>query len=307
MRNQGGKGMYYYHLYGCLLEADFEFPQLVPVEQPQESPDIVFVSGEMPDELLKKEKLNIFYEFGDSLSWLSNKTCFLVIENGKRISYYLKPGGNVNYLRSYLLGFGTSMLFLQRGEMAIHCSALHNGKEAILITGESGAGKSTLTNFLLQEGWKLMADDMAVLKNKDTKDVLVYPAFPYQKLCRDAVIEKGYNISELIYINDMKDKFLVPYSQEFDLGPKPLAKMIMLAVGNTEKIVVEEVNGINKFGLCVNNLFLRKLLRERRYEPKIGQKCLEIAANTEMLFVGRPAVGNTVEQIKKHVYEFVTK
>lgn len=57
------------------------------------------------------------------------------------------------------------------------------------------ASSSTLTNAFLQSGYQLMADDMALVETKtEAKQTEVYPAFPYQKLCRNVVEEKGYDV-----------------------------------------------------------------------------------------------------------------
>lgn len=290
--------MYYYHLYGCLLESDLEFPQLVKAQKGSVPADITFTAGTMPEEILQKEEQQIYYEFGNEFSWLCNKTCRLCVENGKKITYYLKPEGKVNYLQSYLLGFGMSMLFLQRGEMAIHCSALHNGRKAILIAGESGSGKSTLANYYLEHGWKLMADDMAVVKYDKEKGAMVYPAFPFQKLCRNVVKEQGYSMDEVIYINEFKDKFLVPYRGEFDITAKPLKTFFMLGVYSGEEVQVQEIQSIGKLQICLNNLFLRHLLGKQKYLPQIGQNCLELIANVEVYLIARPKDKDTMEEIK---------
>ncbi len=297
--------MYYYHLYGCLLESDLEFPQLVVAEAGLKNPDIVFAAGTMPVEIFEKAENRIYYEFGESYSWLFNQTCIFYAENGNKITYYLKPEGKVNYLRSYLLGFGISMLFLQRGEMAIHCSALHNGEEAILLAGESGSGKSTLTNYYLEQGWKLMADDMVVAKFDKEKGTMVYPAFPYQKLCRNVAIERGYNLDELIYINEEKDKFLVPCGGEFELDGKPLKKFIMLGTYKGEDVVTQEIQSIAKLQFCINNLFLRHLLGKKKYSPQIGQKCLELIADVEVYLIARPEGKDTIEDMKKAAFDII--
>lgn len=297
--------MYYYHLYGCILESDLLFPQLVAAEKTSAVPDIMIISGTMPEEILSKAENKIYYEFGENYSWLFNQTCIFYVENGNKITYYLKPEGKVNYLQSYLLGFGISMLFLQRGELAIHCSALHNGKEAILIAGESGSGKSTLTNYYLEQGWQLMADDMVVAKHDKENGTMVYPAFPYQKLCRNVVIERGYDFNEVIYINEFKDKFLVPYRGVFDLNGKPLKKFIMISVHKGDDLIVQEVQSIAKLQICVNNLFLRHLLGQARYSPKIGQKCLELIANVDVHLIARPEGKDTTEAIKEAAFGII--
>lgn len=298
--------MFFYYLYGCVTASDIEFPQLVKMEHSNVSPDITICSGSMPEELMQKTECGIQYEFGENFSWLQNRTCIFYVEQGKKIVYHVKPEGLEMRLKNYLLGFGMAMLFLQRGEMAIHCSALHNGTEAILIAGESGSGKSTLTNSYLATGWKLMADDMVIAKYDKTGKTLVYPAFPFQKLCRNVAIERGYDLNELIYINEQKDKFLVPYREKFEVTPKPLKAFIMLGVHRGDDFFAQEIKSIDKLKICVNNLFLRHLLGNQKYAPHIGQKCLELIAGVEVYLIGRPEGKDTTELTRKTVFQFIS-
>ncbi|MBQ8632973.1 MAG: hypothetical protein IJ420_05160 [Lachnospiraceae bacterium] len=297
--------MNYYLIYGSIIETDLDFPQLVKTDATQR-PDIQICAGEMPTVILEKEKQDIYYEIGDTVSWINNPTCMFVVENGEKITYYLNPGEKRMRLLNYLLGFGMCMLFLQRGDMMIHCSALHNGKEAILIAGESGSGKSTTTDSYLANGWSLMADDVALVRfEKEFGKTMVYPAFPFTKLCRNTAVERGYNLEEMIYINEDRDKFLVPYQGEFDVTPKPLSKFIMLKVYGGEEVISQEISGFDKFKVCVNNLGLRHLLGQQKYAPHIGQKCLELIANVDVHLIARPAGKDTTEEIKKAAFDII--
>lgn len=295
--------MYIYQLYGLKLETDLEFRQLVAGEK-NGAADVTITAGSIPEEIIKKEA-GSKYEFGETMSWLSNNTCRLLVKDGREITYSLKEGGNPGYLGNYILGWGMSMLALQRGILAVHCSAVANERGAILICGESGAGKSTLTTAFLEQGYRLMADDMAFVEAKPGEKAFASPAFPYQKLCRDAALAKGYCLEELIYIDEDKDKFLVPYRGEFRLEAVPVRGMFMLGVIEGNKVVPKEVTGLNRFKMVANNLFLRHLLGEQKYEPRTGQLCLNMAAAVPMEFVGRPVGGNTFREVTGKAFEIV--
>ena len=151
-----------YVLYGMQISTDLVFEQLVQAGKKEEAlPCITIEESAIPEWILQEEKKK--YEFGQELSWLSNKTMWMVVKDGKHIGYRLKEGGNTGYAKTYLLGYGMAMLALQRGMPAIHCSAVAGEKGAVLIAGESGAGKSTVTCGLLERGYRLLADDMAVV------------------------------------------------------------------------------------------------------------------------------------------------
>lgn len=297
--------MFYYMIYGKRIYADLCFPQLVKVpEFTEEEADIIINKGVIPQniKILGEERE---CDFGPTLSWLINLTCYFTVEDGRTITYELKPGKREDYLKAYILGYGLSMAFLQRGEMAIHCSALCKEGKAVLVAGESGSGKSTTTTDLLKAGFSLMADDMALVRLEEGKAVC-YPAFPYQKLCRDVVEQQNLDMDELIYIDEDKDKFLVPYKGEFDLEGKEVAAFFYLScLRNTTELVTEEITGMNKFHVCVNNLFLRNLLCDEKYSPTVGGKCLELASKMSMYLIGRPLEGDTVQERTEYIVKTV--
>ena len=296
--------MYEYRLYGLKVKSDIEFEQLVKHEPGMPEEPCVYVEKmDVPEEL--KAKAERKYEMGESYSWLCNNTTWLFVENGEKIGYCLTGGGFPAYLQSYILGFGMAMLAMQRGELAIHCSAVADKDGAVLIAGESGAGKSTVTTAFLEKGYRLMADDMAFVEINQEKKAVAKPAFPYQKLCRNVAIEKGHELEDLIYINEEKDKFLVPFDGEFLLDEVPVKAFVMLGIRDTEEVISSKVEGISKFPVFTQNLFLRKLLKRDKYPSSVAQKCLETASLVPTYFVGRPKEVDTVSEVISKVFEFV--
>lgn len=189
----------------------------------------------------------------------------------------------------------------------MHCSAVADEAGAVLICGESGAGKSTVTTALLEDGYRLMADDMAFVQAVPEKGSVAYPAFPWQKLCRNVAMEKGYCLEDLIYINEEKDKFLVPYRGDFYVDGVPVKQFIMLGVVDGESVLEQAVEGFEKFHVVANNLFLRHLLGKDKYRPDIGQMCLKMAAGIRMNYIGRPngkdTAAEVVDKVKKILSE----
>lgn len=301
--------MYFYKVYGQVIKTDMEFVQLVAGEETEEV-DVTVVEG-ISDEWV--QKMDAFHaqckytEFGQSLSWFCNSYCYFLIENGKTIHYKLKLAGTKMMLRNFILGYGMSMVALQKGILAIHCSAVANDKGALFIAGESGAGKSTVTTSFLENGYRLMSDDIAWVRKLEDGRVLAYPAFPYQKLCRNVAVEKGYDFNEMIYVDEDKDKFLVPFKGKYSTDPVELKGFIYINVINDEELSAVEVKGLDVFYVIANNLFLRHLLGMDKYKPEIGQKCLEIASKVPVGMVSRPNKKDTTEEVVSKAFEFANK
>lgn len=294
--------MFYYKLYGKNLYSDIEIPQLVSISPfSLEEADFIFREGVVEDEIKRNEPKQMI-SFGDRRSWLINDTMWFKVLNGRELVYELKSGAKELLVRSFLVGYGQAMLHLQRGELCIHCSAISDGETAYLVAGDSGSGKSTLTSRFLKNGFQLMADDCALVKKKEDGRVMVYPAFPYQKLCRDEVVRQGLAMEELIYIDEDRDKFLVPYKGEFSLEGKRLGGIFCLKQQSGEgELITQEITGIGKLRYCAYNLFLRAFLGNQVYNTVLGPKCLEVAANVPMYIIVRPEGKDTAQVIWEYV------
>lgn len=284
----------HYTLYGFHIVSDIPFPQLIPASDC--TADITIVRDNVSEQL-PQHTPDIRYDFGYDISWLENNTCYLLAQNGSRITYEPKENASIAYLRNYILGWGISMLATQLGMPAIHCSAISHHGSAILFCGESGIGKSTLTSSYIKKGYQLMADDMALVEYRDKEGAWVHGSFPYQKLCRDAALRSCHSLDELIYVDELKDKFLVPCHDIFDSTVKPLRALILLTYGDTDRVCIHKVQGLPAFGICVDNLFLRHLLHDRRYEPFIAERCLKIASCIQVYVITRPYGKDTIQEV----------
>ena len=229
---------------------------------------------------------------------------WMVVYEGRFIRYPRQEARNPVNLKTYLLGYGMAMIAMQRGQLAIHCSAVADERGAVLIAGESGAGKSTITTMLLEQGYELMADDMAVVEPR-TDRTFVYPAFPYQKLCRNVAVEQGYDLTRLLYINEEKDKFLVPYRGAFSTEARPVKAFIMLGITKGEKVQTGEIMGIHRFPVYADNLFLRHLLQEEKYTPQIGSKCIAMATTVPTFYIARPAEGDSTTEVAHILHQIL--
>lgn len=285
--------MNYYVVYGLSIESDLDFFQLVTIEKPSEHPDVRILCDSL-DEKERERCSEKSVSISGDYTIFSNKTAYLVIENGKCIRYEPKENANMQYLRTYILGFGFAFLMLQRNQLAIHCSSVSFHQGAFLLAGESGCGKSTLTRALLKEGFKLLADDMEVVRLTD-QGVLAYPAFPYQKMCRNEMEKLGY-VEDAIYIDEMKDKFMVPCFSDYDYEERNVVAFIILTVSDSEKVELREVLGLEKLYAIYGNLFVRNFLKREATNPHIIEACLKVASSIKVYQQNRPPGIDTVKE-----------
>ncbi|WP_026528480.1 hypothetical protein [Butyrivibrio sp. VCD2006] len=296
-----------YMLYGLTIESEVEFRQLLKADDNSESDalaDVFIRHGNCADEVIENltmaGALEKKYEIGLEYSCFMNKGGYYVIRDGKEIIFEAKSGYNDETVSAWLLGFSMAMLLLQRKTLAIHCSAVCGSADditegAILISGEPGAGKSTLTKKLLEDGYNIMADDVAAVRCVD--DVMVYPAFPYQKLVRNEVEKRGLDKEKLIYINEDKDKFLVPVGDAFCAKPQRLKCMAFIVVADVQEVQLQKLSGLNQLMAVKQNLFLHRLSGEWENNKEVLQLCMSVAGKCPVYLIARPANVDSVEAI----------
>lgn len=303
MRESGVNTMKHYKIYGMHFLSDFEFVQLPPLSEEETMEPVRFriLEGVIPKEY--KRDSTCYSEIDTKVCFLSNSTCYLWVENGSSITYEKKQGALESNLNAYLLGWGLAMLCFQQGKPAIHCSCVADDRGALLVSGRSGSGKSTVTSLLLASGYTLVADDMVVVDIGTEKTAYALPAFPYQKLCRDAAEQSRIPMEEMLYIDERKDKFLVPYKGAFPKKPLPIRGMILLDWCEKEEIGVMEITGVDKLYACVDALFLRVLFKDGLYRKENVEAGLKLASCIPIYWVSRSkeyhSASEVVDAIKR--------
>lgn len=82
---------------------------------------------------------------------------------------------------AYLLGPVLGNVLRLRGITCLHAAAIAIEQKAIAIIGSKGAGKSTTATFFVQQGHKLLTDDIAPLVDRDGQ-FWVQPGYPCLRL-----------------------------------------------------------------------------------------------------------------------------
>ena len=128
------------------------------------------------------------------------------ITGGDRIAWHrAHPGVSDQDIRTFLLGSAVGALLIQRGILVLHGNALEKDGKAIVCMGHSGAGKSTLAYALMQQGWRLLGDDLVAV----SPDGLVLPGIPRIKLWHDAAKAFGLDPAVLPPIRQGMNKYLL--------------------------------------------------------------------------------------------------
>ena len=118
---------------------------------------------------------------------------------------------------SMLLGFVLGNVIRLRGYLTFHASAIGVGDRAILLTGDSGAGKSTTAAALSERGCTILADDIAVLDQREGR-YWVQPGYPCLRLFPESVAAFGTSCDRLTKVSPFGSK------RYLDLAPDNAGK-----------------------------------------------------------------------------------
>lgn len=284
--------MYQYYIYGIGIHSEIKLYNLA--EAPV-APDVTVHYGPLPKDIITRTQQGLTSCISLSRIWFRNEIGHFIIRNGNEILVHPLEGATEKDLASFILGWSLSFLFLMRGYSAIHCSAIEiDANRAALISGVSGAGKSTTALSLIDAGHRYLADDIIMVQ--PSPDMLIYPGFPLQKVCRN--IAEQIDPADLFYINERKDKFAYYNTKDFCGEPRRLTTMIMLNKHEGDTVLTEELTGFAKWNCILQNLFLLDAYKSFDYPPEEKARTLELAGKLTIYKISRPTGKDTVEEIR---------
>lgn len=287
--------MYNYIVYGLKIKSDIEIKEFIKSED--ENNDIDIVWGQVP-----KEIKNMISE-GSRSSYSKTKIWFHI---DNIATYYITDGKNIlvepcenpdeTLLRVYLMCSCLGFIMLQRDQVAIHGGVINIDGNAVIFTGDRGSGKSTLTTALRNKGYHFISDDVAA--TYFDRIPYVYPGFPYQKLCDDAMDTLGYEREGLSkIIGEGKIKYIVTAFDSFYDKASPLRSIVKLTVGDVDNVIIDEIRGQEKLMLIIKNVYRQEFLCFMDWmSPVLIKKCIDIAKHIKCYEIIRPKEGFTVNE-----------
>lgn len=305
--------MYYYKVFGFIFRCQYPIRQLYEVPKTDDF-DADILIGEMPDEIIREvEKETIFpcIFWDDNRFWMNNPYGILAVYKSGLIYAKSPSQDDVFYLLQYVLGYGIAMFAHLHNRIAIHSGCVAIDGKCILISGDSGVGKSTLTHSLIASGARMLSDDVIAIGYDENHNPLVYPAFPQQKLCRDAVLKSGYRPDDLLYVDPEKDKFAVLHRENFYPQPLPLHSAFYLKCYRPDNLKtsqsakdlrIEKTEGFQKVAFLVNNLYLSCIIPHTGFSAQAFQLCTDTIKDCSVYKIERPEGKDTLNEITAFIH-----
>ena len=289
---------YKYQAFGFVIESPYPVIQVEPAEE-----------NAVADIIVKETDLSELSSIPEYMHTVSeNAVClnypcagYFRISNGNLIEIDLNKECTNEMYGLYLLGSCMGAILHERNLLPIHGSCVTDGKHSIIISGDSGAGKSTLASEFLKRGWKLVTDDVSLIKNI-TENPVVQSSYPSQKLWKDSM--ENYQSEDrtyhTLYQRQDREKFGVSVINSFYKGTAPLSIFVQLYKGRNETRV-EPLSGFD----CVDRI-LKNTYRDYFISPnrrnRYFQDCINLSQKISMLCAVRE-VGVPTQEL---LYEKIT-
>lgn len=287
-----------YQVFGLCIKSELALPELFQAGDDC-SVDIFIRRGEIAQNV---------HEVG--LHWLGDAGLFVapgvaryLIRSGSSILVDEMPGVPARNVRLYLLGSALGILLHQRDLLPLHANAVEVDGRAIAFLGPSGAGKSTLAMTFHDRGFRVIADDICVIRMTREEAASVAPGLPRIRLWQEALSATGRHTHQFepSYIGDEAfDKFDVPISQ--GAAPKadiPLAALYILEEG--DEVEFEPLSGTAAVEQVFANTYRGHYVAAAKAHLNHWSSVMRLVRKVPVIRLRRPLgfdrLANGVEQI----------
>ena len=273
---------YTYKAFGLIIQSDFEIPEFMPSNEIE---DVKITLEKVPKKLDQVIKKGVKYQAAQNEFLLEvEKIAKYYVKNGCEISIETLTGNVNKEVRLFMLGSAFGALFIQRGLLPIHGSAIKFGNSACIFSGLSGVGKSSIAATLVLKGFQFLADDICVID----KNLNVVPGFPHMKIWKDILDSLKIKADTLTEIRAEIKKYHIPFNLGFYNDSLPLSKIFIINTKNTPGYEFEELKGLQKFNAVKSNTYRYRFVGGLDKQLDHFQTLNKLLPEVEVYVVSRP-------------------
>lgn len=224
-----------------------------------------------------------------------------VADSGTHLDVYLDEECSDELAILYIMGSGFSLLLTQRNEFAIHGSCVKYKEKVFIISGESGAGKSTLTQNFIQNGAKLISDDVTRVIFVEGKPYAV-PSLPVQKVWKDT-IEYYDMICEKREISNRSNKYYIHANNYYLNSIQQLDSIIILQITNEPDVFIQKMIDKQRIKLLLDNTYRIEFIKIAEKTKKHFLWAMNIYNKVSVYSLKRPINIFSVDEQKRLIDE----
>tara|TARA_R110002167_G_scaffold81834_10_gene223694 strand:+ start:2018 stop:2941 length:924 start_codon:yes stop_codon:yes gene_type:complete len=211
----------------------------------------------------------------------------LMVLGGKEIVIGGGAYQNTDALQAFILGACLGVLLIQRGQLVLHASVVEKNGVTVAFAGAGGAGKSTLVSLLVEHGFRVLADNIAVIESEGHSPPQIIPSSPQVHLWAAALEKLNFQTPYLKQIRSEVSKFSLSLDEgQFLSVPTELNTICILCPWNKAESRFETIVGPERLLNLVNVSFRMKIVKGLGLEQLHFQQIAKLAqhANIVKLF-----------------------
>ena len=106
----------------------------------------------------------------------------------------------------------------------------------------------------------MITDNVAAIRKSDKGKILIEPAYPQRKLCKDAIHNFGYDLNKFNKAYGQRDKLFIRIPDKFSYKRVKLKAIFEICISDNNKVEIEEIIGFKKINIIRKNFYKRKFL-----------------------------------------------
>ena len=235
---------------------------------------------------------------------------FLVSADGVRIFGRMLPLASLEYLQTYVMGQVISVALVRQGIEPLHSTVVVVDGEAVAFLGNSGFGKSTLAAAFIHSGYRVLTDDLLVIKKRN-HEFLAQPGPARLKLFPEAAQALLASRACVFAMNPYTQKLVFCLVPDLVVStPTPVNSCYILEAPGTvaqgEGVVVRKLSfGEACMGLVRNSY--NTIISEPDRHTRQFKFVAELAANLSLMSLTYPRelskISDVVDAVVRDVRE----
>lgn len=228
------------------------------------------------------------------------------MEEGSSIQVSPFSEANWDKIRLYILGSCMGVILMQRRILPLHGSAIAINGKAYAIVGHSGAGKTTLSTFLLEQGYRLLSDDLIAITLDENDTPIVAPSYPQQKIWQETIELLGMKTEGIKPLFERETKFAVSASDRFLSNPLPLAGVYEL-IKVEHGAALQPIEGLERFHTLLQHTFRGFLIERLGLMEWHFSLITRFISRIQMNRLSRPASSPSVHELAELLVQSTIK
>jgi len=285
MTASGHSGRHYY-VFGLRVRSTLPLPELISAAD-TDLPDVTISCGPVPEANGAQPGLSVV---DGALVLVIVGIAKFRIESGERITVEPEPGVPDRNVRLYLLGSAFGALLHQRGLLPLHANAIEIGSKAVAFMGSSGEGKSTLAAWFHDRGYRVVADDVCVVRLAPDCRAYASPGQQRLRLWREALEASGRDPStyarSFVGREDI-DKFDVPFElQRRRAEDCELAGIYVLVTA--DRFSIEQLGGLQAAEALFSHTYRGRYIHDAGSQQQHWQSAVTLVRYIPIFRIDRP-------------------